>query len=222
MTTLLQGINDVLRRVGKIAGDAGELASLTDSPRQHYVDTAVDAWNDCNLDFFRKIDRPRPNILAEDTITLVTGDRDYALASDLSIFMWPLHDETNGQYIVEFPSGYHAMTISQPFPANETGLPISGAIRPTDGQLYLDAIPTADENGRVYKYRYRKGVVATAAADVLPYRDEVATALVGAVAEYWRRENRENADDSKIDASMARAAYYIRTMPQSETWLRRD
>jgi len=219
-TTLLQGVNGVLKRVGKIAGDAGELTSLTDSPRQHFVDTAVDAWNDTLDEFFRLIGRARPNVLSENTITLATGDRDYALQTNLTKLFWPLLDETNGQYIVEFPPGYEALVAQQPFPANHTGLPYNGVIRPTDGELYLDAIPTSEENGRIYKYRYQKDTLLSLAADTMPVSDIVARRLEPAAVEIWRRMNRENFSESEFERALGNAASYIRTEAQPATWLR--
>lgn len=217
-TTLLQGVNGVLKRVGLVAGDDGELASLTDSARQHFIDTTVDAWNDTIDEFFRRIGKPRPNAMAESTVTLVTSDRDYALASDLTKLLWPLLDETNGRYIFEYGPGYEHLVAVQNFPANHTGLPSFGTIRPTDGQLYLDTIPTSDENGLVYKYRYQKDTVLAAFDDTMPFADVVARALEPGVAEKWKEINRKNFSTEQFDNAIARAANYARTGAQRDTW----
>ena len=39
--TLLNGVNDLLKRVKVIAGDTGTLSTLTDSAKQAYIDTAI-------------------------------------------------------------------------------------------------------------------------------------------------------------------------------------
>src|SRR5690606_17922535 len=101
----------------------------------------------------------------EGTITLVANDREYALADGLVQLHWPLLDETNGQYITPYPGGFMQMKIDQPYPDNETGLPMFGAINPQNGELYLDKLPTANEAGRVYTYWYDKDISLSAAAD---------------------------------------------------------
>lgn len=218
MATLLDGVNEVLKRVGKIAGESGELLTLTDVARQRYVDTAVQIWNELVEQLYSESDLPMPKELAEDTITLVTDDRDYDLASDLVQLHWPLLDETNGQYITAYPGGYMQMVIDQPFPANETGLAMFAAIRPTDGQLYLDKIPTANENSRVYKYRYDKDVSLSEASDTFPFSDQVFRAMVPAVSEVWSKRHNNTFNESHFNSSMGRAARFLTKVQQRTSW----
>ena len=44
--TLLDGVNEVLKRVSLIQGDNAILTDLTDSSRQVYIDVAVQVWNE--------------------------------------------------------------------------------------------------------------------------------------------------------------------------------
>lgn len=203
--TLLNGVNEVLKRVQVIDAD-GELSTLTDSARQVFIDTAVQVWNELVEELYTSDLLAKPNELAEDTITLSTNDRDYALASDLLQLRWPLLDETNGRYITEYPGGYEALVRDQPFPSNETGLPLHGAIRPTDGQLYLDKLPTSNENGLVYKYRYDKDVSLSSASDTFPFSDAVFRALVPAAAEVWKLEQKSSFNAGLFKTSMGRAS----------------
>lgn len=218
--TLLNGVNEVLKRVGEIQGDASALSSLTDSPRQAYIDLAVQVWNELIDEAYNAADQPLPSILAEATITLATGDRDYALNSAVSRLYWPLLNETTGQNIEEYPGGYMAMVAEQITPASYTGLAQFAAIRPTDGQLYLDRIPTADENGAVYKYRYEKDGVLSAASDTMPFSDKVFRAMVPAVAEMWRRRRERDFDEALAAGSMARAISLMTMVPRRTSYAR--
>lgn len=191
MITLLQGVNAVLKRAKLIQGDSGELATLTDSPRQVWIDQIVQIWNEVIEEVYSISDIPLPQELAEATITLVTNDRDYALAS-FNTLHWPFLDETNGQFIYKYPGTYLDLVNDQPIPANYTGLPLFGIIRPTDEQLYLDRIPTSVENGLQYKYRYDKDVSLSLATDTFPFKDEVYRALIPVVVGLMKAENRKD------------------------------
>lgn len=217
--TLLNGVNDVLKRVRIIRGQVGELSTLTDSGRQGWIDIATQAWNESVEQLYETSDIPLPMELGESTITLVTSDRDYALASDLNVLRFPLLDETNGQVIREYPGGYINLVNEQIFPASYTGLPYFAAIRPTDGELYLDRIPTSDENGNVYKYRYDKDVSLSLAADTFPFADAVYRAMVPVVAEVWKREERKEFDDDMYRQNMGRASRLLRQQPMRTSWL---
>jgi hypothetical protein len=204
--SLLNGVNEVLKRVHIIQGDSGELTTLTDSARQIYIDLAVQVWNEQIDEIYAKTSIALPNSLVEATITLVTSDRDYALAADLVQLRYPLLDRTNGQYITEYPGGYETMAADQNFPNNYTGLPTSAAIRPTDGELYMNNIPTANENGNIYTYLYDKDTVLSIAADTVPFKDAVFRAMVPAVAESWKKARRQRFSQTNYNNAMARAA----------------
>ncbi len=216
--TLLDCVNEVLKRV-KVINSNGLLTSLTSVAKQPYVDIAVQVWNETIDQLYRDIKEPRPNILAEDTITLVTDDRDYALPVDLTLLHFPLLDETNGQYIIKYPGGYLSLVNNQSIPSNYTGLPELGAIRPTDGRLYLDRIPTVNENGLIYKYRYSKDTELLVATDTVPFSDVIFRALVPAVAEKWKLENKREFNGGVFKRSIGTAAGYLRTTPQNHSWL---
>ena len=215
--TLLNCVNEVLKRV-KIINSNGLLTSLTHTGKQNYIDITVQCWNETIDQLYRDIKEPRPNILTEATITLVTGQRNYQLATDMNLLHWPLLDETNGQYIVKYPGGYMKLVSNQSIPANYTGLPELGAIRPTDGQLYLDRIPTSNENGNIYKYRYNKDTELSLLTDNVPFNDIVFRALVPAVAEKWKLENKKEFNGGVFKRSIGTAAGYLRKTPSNNSW----
>lgn len=216
--TLLNGVNELLKTVTIIAGDSAELASLTDSARQVYVDAAVRIWNEVLGEMYSTAELPMPSELAENTITLVTDDRDYALETDLVQLHWPFLDETNGDFIHKFRGEYLDLINTQPQPANFTGQPLFGVIRPTDGQLYLDRIPTSTENGRVYKYRYDKDLELTAFDDTVPFNDVVFRALVPACAQLWERDFKKTFDAQIFQTFVGQAARYMTEQQPRDSW----
>lgn len=217
--TLLQGVNEVLKRVQVIHGTSGDLTSLDNSGRQTFIDTAVQAWNEMVEQIFSDSSMALPKELEEATITLLTGDRDYALATNLVQLRWPFINETNGHFIAEHPGGYLNLVSQQLIPANYTGQPQLAAIRPTDGQLYLDRIPTSVENGDVYKYRFDKDVSLSIATSEFPFSDAVFRAMVPAVAEVWKRHQRNSFDNEMFRMSMGRAGRLLTQQQQRESYI---
>ena len=204
--SLLNGVNELLKKAKLIQGDSGALTTLTDSPRQVWVDTAVQVLNEVMEELYSVSGVPLPKELAESTITLATNDRDYALASDLVSLHFPLLDETNGQFLYEYNGGYLALVAGQPVPADFTGMPLYAVVRPTDGQLYLDRIPTASENGLIYKYRYDKDISLSTAAATFPFSDTVFRALIPAATELFNFYHRKEFSEGIFKVSVGRAA----------------
>lgn len=192
MASLLNGVNEVFKRCKFIQGDSGSLASLSDSPRQVWIDQAVQIWNEVMEELYSVTDIPLPQELASSTITLVASSRAYSLAS-YNTLHWPFQDQTNGEYIYEYPGTYIDLIAAQPIPSNYTGLPLYGTIRETDGYIYLDRIPTSTEAGKVYTYQYDKDISMSSASDTFPFRDEVYRALIPVVAGLMKAENRKDA-----------------------------
>lgn len=214
--TLLQGTSEVLKKLGVINAD---LTTLTSGGRQISINRTIQAWNEAIEHLYSIARISMPQEMAENTITLADGDRDYALQTDIVQLYFPLIDETNGQYIEEYEAGYFDLVSRQPYPNNETGLPIYGCIRPTDGQLYIDRDPTSTYAGRVYKYRYDKDISLSVATDTFPFSDTVFRAMVPVVTELVRLYNQDKyqADLSKM--SFGRAAKLLTGKQERDSWL---
>lgn len=203
--TLLNSVNEILTRTGIIAGDAGELTTLTDSSRQRAVDVAIQVVNEGIEELYSASNMPLPNEQAESTITLVTSTQAYTLATDLVQLRWPMVDKTNTQFIYEYPGGYNQLLLDDP-EQDDTGLPHYGTIRPTDGKLYLDRAPTSADNGNVYTYQYDKDISLSAASDTVPFSDAAFRAMVPAWVQLWKREVRNEFDGDLFKVSIGRAA----------------
>ena len=221
--TLLNGVNEVLKKVDILEGDTGLLTTLTDSPRQIFIDTAVQSLNEVVDELYSVLDKPKPDQLAEATITLVTDDQDYALATDLVALLpnFGLIDTTNNHVIAilddnDFDGGAYRQLILTDLDQDDTGLPSRAAIRPTDSELYMDRKPTAAENGRVYTYRYTKELELVLAADTFPFGNTAFRAVVPAAAELWKLHRHREFSQGIFDASIGRAARSITKMPKKD------
>lgn len=211
--TLLDGVNEVLKRTDTLDFN-DRLTSLTsDEAKQSWIDIAVQQWNEAVDQIYSETGVPRPMNLAEDVITLQEDLREYFLADDLVRLHWPMIDETNGRYITEHPGGYMGMVNSQINPSSYTGLPLTAAIRPTDGALYLDRSPSVNEDGYAYKYRYDRDTVLEIAQDEFPFTDAVFRAMVPVVAQLWTRQQKGASafDRAVYTQSYGRACRLLRT-----------
>jgi hypothetical protein len=203
--SLLNCVNEILKRTGVVAGDAGLLTTLTDSARQVSIDAAIQVVNEGIDELYSTAEIAHPNEQAESSIVLVAGTRAYSLAAGVIQLRWPLRDKTNSQRLFEYPGGYNAM-LDADIEQDDTGLPLYAAIRPTDGYLHLDRAPTSVEAGRTYTYQYDKTLELTVAASTVPFNDTVFRAMVPAWVQLWKRERRNEFDDGLYRQSVGRAS----------------
>jgi hypothetical protein len=213
--TLLDATNEILKRVGVIAGDAGLLTTLEDSARQRAIDLSVQVVNEGIDELYSSTNKSAPKSQATSTITLVEGTRAYQLAADLVQLRWPFIDQTNNQYLVDYPGGYNQLLIDDP-EQDDTGLPHYATIRPTDGYIYVDRAPTAEDAGRVYTYQYDKELELVDASDTVPFTDATFRAMVPAWVQLWKREMRNEFDVELFKSNLGRAArFMIMKQPRS-------
>ena len=201
--TLLESVNAVLQRVGQIHGDTAVLTSLTSTSFQRSIDIAVQVINEGIDELYSVTSRPLPKEQAESTITLVDGDRDYALATDLVQLRYPLRDKTNNQYLHEMD--YNSM-LDLDIEQDDTGLPHWAAISPITGELHLDRAPTSIEAGRVYTYQYDKELELVVTTDTVPFGNAVWRAMRPAWAWLWRRDMQRDFDEALFNMSVGRAS----------------
>lgn len=219
MSTLLQGVNEVLKKTDVLDSGA-ELASLTDDARQLFIDTAVQSLNEVLDELYSLARITKPNQLAEATITLVATDQDYALNSNLILLRREFHliDETNDHVIEILGDDGYRKLVQGDLGQDDTGLPSMAAIRPTDGELWFDRAPTANEAGRVYKYRYDTDLELTLAADTFPFSETVFRAVVPCAAELYKLHRHLEFSQGLFNRNLARAARYLRKIPPRDTY----
>ena len=218
--TLLNGVNEVLKKAKVLDADAGLLTSLTESAKQMYIDSAVQALNEALDELYSVTAISKPNQLKEGTITLVTSTKAYALATDMIMLRPEYHliDETNNHQIEILDENGYWQIIEGDFQQNDTGLPAMAAIRPTDGKLVFERTPTSVENGRVYKYRYDKEMELDTAADEFPFNNTVFRALIPAATELWKLHHQQEFIERLYNNGMARAARALRALPARTSW----
>lgn len=203
--TLLNSVNAILQRSGIIAGDAGLLTTLTDSARQVSIDKCMQVVNEGIADLYTTCEVAQPNQQSESTITLLLATRAYTLASNLIRIRWPMIDKTNTQWLREYPGGYNAELVGDP-EQDDTGQPHWAAIRPTDGKLYLDRAPAAEDVGKVYTYQYDKSLRMTVLTDTVPFNDDVFDGMVPVWAQLFTRLHRNEFDAASYKLNLGRAS----------------
>lgn len=215
--TLLDCVNEVFKRVNNIQGDAAALTTLTDSARQHPIDVTIQVVNEGIDELFKQSHVSLPNEQKEATITLLTGIRSYALATDLTEMIFPLIDKTNTQFIWKFPGTYEDMLLLDP-EQDDTGLPWWGIISPVNSQLFMNVSPEAADNGKVYTYQYEKDLSMATATDTVPFNNATFRAMVPAWTQLYKREMRNEFDMALYAMNIGRAARFLTEIEQRRTY----
>ena len=215
--TLLNGINDVLTRVGVVDLN-GQLSSSTNAGKQTFIDLTIQLWNETIDEMCDMMGVPLVAETGSSTIALVTDTREYDLPSDLVQIRWPLVDQTNGNYLWPYPGGYEQMRIDQQIPSDWMGLPYSAAINQTTGKLRLERTPTSTENGKAYDLLYDKDLVMSSDSDTFPFADAVYRAVVPVVAEGYERKKRNDFDEDEYRKSLSRAMSFVNKRNRRTHW----
>ena len=189
MTTYLTAVNDTLRRVGVIAGDASVLTTFTDTQRQREVDIVLQVWNEIVHELYDL--GSLQGEVADGSITLVTDTDNYAVETDFeqmagATYLTRVLVNSDGRRLTEYPGGYRQMFIDQPDRSDFTGAASYWAFNLTNNTIRLDKRPTSDENGDVFNYVYDKRLNLSATTDNMPFSDTVTEALQSVVAEIFR------------------------------------
>lgn len=211
--TLLNSVNDLFKLANLAAGDQDALTSLTDSARQHDIDSCILALNQTIDELYSSSELAMPQQQAESTIVLATGTRFYSLATNFNRLHWPLIDKTNQNYIYQYSGTYDDLLALDP-EQDDTGLPLWGVIRPTDSKLFLNVAPTSAENGNTYTYQYDKDLELSASSDTVPFNNVVYRAVIPAAFQAWKRERRGEFDQGLFKAHIGRASRLLTQVNQ--------
>lgn len=215
--TLLDCINEVFKRVNNIQGDAAALTTLTDSARQHPIDVTIQVVNEGIDELYSHSHLSLPMQQEEATITLVNGQRNYPLATDLIEMHFPLIDKTNTQFIWKYPGDYNDLLLLDP-EQDDTGLPWWGVISPVNSELFVNVTPTASEAGLIYTYQYQRDLQLILATDTVPFNNEVFRAMVPAWVQMYKRELKNEFDGTLYYQAMGRAARAMTEIEPRQTY----
>ena len=86
--TLLQGVNELLKRVSIIQGESQEFSSLTSTNRQQSIDVAIQVWNEVIDGLYSNTPLALEQELASSTIVLATDVDEYTLPSNMVEIRW--------------------------------------------------------------------------------------------------------------------------------------
>ena len=212
--TLLNFVNEVLKKTDVLDSDVGLLTSLSDSARQTLIDLAVQSINEVIDEAYDVQGLSKPKQMRESSITLVAPNKDYALHSSLVTLRNEYHliDQTNNHVIYILEDGYYRI-VQGDLQQDDTGLPSYCAISPINGRLVFDRTPTSAEAGRVYKYRYDTDLELEVATDDVPFSNEVFRALVECAAERFKFHKHLEFSETAYNKGLARARRFIRKLP---------
>ena len=206
--TFLQAVNETLKLVKVIHGDAGELTSFVDTSRQENIDIARRVWNELihqlyTLELFSRGARTGQFVIA-------TGVREYDIEPDFEAMASDaIRNEAKYWKLDPYKGGYIQMWDDQVDPSNYSGQPLAWAINPESDKIRIDRDPTSTENGDIYKYLYYKRLYMQDEGDVFPFSDTVVDSLIRSSAEMWKRDREKDFDAGMMGASFNRAVSYL-------------
>lgn len=238
-TVYLSWINDALKRVHVIQGDAGNLVTSTvtstatgltatgafvDSARQTQIDTMIQVTNEVVQDIFSR--GLLPKIASTATFTTVAAQREYAMPNDFERVAGKTYDQramsgaTNGLSLPEYPGGYLQMLTDQPMATQFTGQPSAYAISPAADYVRFDREPDASTASQRYNLLYEKTIqfTATSEADALPFSSVVANRLVPVLAEVWNKAYKGQFDIAEYRAGIATAVGLMTRTQPNDRW----
>lgn len=209
--TLLDGVNNALKRVNVIRGDTEAFTSLTDPAHQHDLDLMVQLWNEAIAMVYTLPGKPLPRRISNVTITLIQDQRNYPLPVDCEQIRFPLMPLSNeGGRINEYRGGYERMRWEQLHRSQYKGIPNYGVMDPRTRELLLDRAPIDDAVGREYDLEYNKVLTLSQATDQFAFDDSAVLSMVPVIAEAWR-QNETGANRGFAPSAFGRTARIIRS-----------
>ena len=173
MSTFIDGVNQVLRRNGIIRGDDDPLTTFTDTTHNATSQMAQIAINDELSSLISD------NLLnyqhKTSTVTLVTSQRSYSLATDF-ISLWGntpfFYYSTNNLEIYEYPGGEEALRLFFYDYLTALGSPNYWYLeKTTSKKVSFFQVPNSDWNGKVFNYDYNADVNVVNSTDTLPFNN---------------------------------------------------
>lgn len=176
MSTFLDVVNRVLRSNGIIGGDDDDLTSFSEVQHVATLEIAKIAIQSTLSELTS--DRIIPHEEVDGTITVVDGQRVYALPTDFvrfkgeKPFLLKLDGSSNSENITvcEYPGGEETLRRTILDYREQPGEPrwfylIMSSVK----QIGLYQVPDASVNNVVYRFPYEKDVYVSAYTDVLPF-----------------------------------------------------
>jgi len=197
--TFLEAVNEIFRRNGILRGDTDAITSFSDVAHNASIQIAILSLQDEIADLIS--DRLIDNEKASSSITLVSGQRTYSLASNFVRFYGVANFYLSDQNrrVFEYPGGQEKLLLEIYDYQTQTGQMNWWYWEPTTSKkVGVFQVPTAAEDGQVWTYDYQKTVQVTIASDDLPlHSDDENRALVSMATRRFKYlfEDTQNAAD---------------------------
>lgn len=171
--TFLQCVNRILRLNAILRGDTDEISTFSDTQHNASLNLAIVCVQNeiVRLSADRLIPFERQT---SGTVTLVTAQRTYTLASDFTRFYGTPHfyDSDGNRQIYEYPGGLEALQIQYYTYATDSGDPNWFYWEPTTTKkVGFFQVPSSGENGKVLSYEYEGSVLVSAVSDTIPFHN---------------------------------------------------
>lgn len=171
-TTFLSCVNRILRTSAVIRGDTDLVVTFSDTQHNASLNLAIVATQNelVRLISDRLIPAERKT---SGTITLVSGTRTYALASDFTRFYGFPHfyDSSANRQIYEWSGGLENLQIEIYTYATDTGNPNWWYWEPTTTKK-VGFFQVPNSSGTVYTYEYEGSVLVSLVTDPLPFHND--------------------------------------------------
>ena len=218
--TLLDMVNNTMRRAGLIDSVDEVLADLTEDALQVDIDMMIDAINDVIREMHSIADL-LPWQTSIGTITLADGTKEYAGPTNfMAMSSSRLQRLDEGMFISPYKGGYEQMFHDQTDPSQYTGQPTEWALNPVTDTIRLNATPGASEAGHVYSFLYSAEIYMSTAAQEFPFNDAVTHALQPAIVEAYRQMSDGDEEYSPITKvrSLSQAIKRLTHAPDRERY----
>lgn len=168
--TFLEAVTRIMRNNAILRGDTDAPTSFSDTNHNASLQIAQLAIQDelTQLSANRLIPYERTS----STISLVTGQQTYALASDFVNFYGTPHfyDATDNRQIYEYPGGEESLQLSDFQYATNQGSPNWWYWYPTTTKkIGLYQVPNSTYSARSWAYEYEKSILVSNASDTMPF-----------------------------------------------------
>lgn len=170
--TLLEAVVRILRDNAVLRGDTDAPSSFSDTNHNSSMQLAIVAVQDELASLLA--DKLIPYEKTSSTITLVSGTRTYALASDFVNFYGLPHfyDSTDERIIPMWPGGQENLQLTHWKYQTDEGTPNWWYWEPTTSKkVGFFQVPNSSYDGRSLTYHYEKEILLDEASDTMPFHN---------------------------------------------------
>jgi hypothetical protein len=209
-STFLGAVNRILRIAGIIRGDTDPIQTFADLQHGATMNLAIIAVQDTLTDLTAFYDFPMER--SSSSITLLTGQRTYDLATDFVSF-WQsnqfFYDTTEQNHIFEYPGGERKLAQQIFRYQSDQGSPtywyyVEGATK----QVGFYQTPDSNYNNRVLTYDYEKDIIPINATDTMPFLRDIESNTFCQLATV-RFQSLFNANPKEMSAPVEQTPQYI-------------